>query len=84
MLGLAGAFHFGAWTLLAVILLGAGLASASHDTAADGFYMLTLDEHRQAEWTGIRNTFYRMATIAGTGGVVWMAAVSYTHLPDYD
>jgi PAT family beta-lactamase induction signal transducer AmpG len=73
MLGLAGAFHFGAWTLLAVILLGAGLASASHDTAADGFYMLTLDEHRQAEWTGIRNTFYRMATIAGTGGVVWMA-----------
>jgi PAT family beta-lactamase induction signal transducer AmpG len=55
--------------LLAVV----GFASATHDIAADGFYMLALDEHRQAEWTGLRNTFFRVAVLAGNGGLVWLA-----------
>jgi PAT family beta-lactamase induction signal transducer AmpG len=41
--------------------------SATHDIAADGFYMLGLSEHRQAYFVGIRNTFYRLAMITGQG-----------------
>jgi MFS transporter, PAT family, beta-lactamase induction signal transducer AmpG len=62
------------WLPLTLVLLaGAGLASATHDVAADGFYMLALDQHRQAEWAGGRNTFYRLAVTAGNGGLVWLA-----------
>ncbi len=48
-------------------------ASATHDIAADGFYMLGLDEHRQAYFVGIRSTFYRIATIFGQGLLVMLA-----------
>ncbi len=41
--------------------------SSTHDVAADGFYMLALDEHKQAFFSGIRGTFYRLAMIAGLG-----------------
>ena len=42
-------------------------SSATHDIAADGFYMLGLDTRQQALFVGIRSTFYRIATIAGQG-----------------
>ena len=45
-------------------------SSATHDIAADGFYMLALDTHDQAMCVGIRSTFYRVATIAGQGLLV--------------
>ena len=48
-------------------------ASATHDIAADGFYMLGLDEHNQANFVGIRSTFYRLATIFGQGILVMIA-----------
>ena len=48
-------------------------SSATHDIAADGFYMLALDSHRQAMYVGIRSTFYRVATIAGQGLLVILA-----------
>lgn len=48
-------------------------ASATHDIAADGFYMLGLDEHSQAWFVGIRSTFYRLATIFGQGVLVMIA-----------
>ena len=51
---------------LAVFWLVA-FSSATHDIAADGFYMLALDSHDQAFYVGIRSTFYRIATIAGQG-----------------
>jgi len=38
-------------------------ASATHDIAADGFYMLGLDQHQQAWFVGIRSTFYRVHTL---------------------
>ena len=44
--------------------------SATHDVAADGFYMLALDEREQSFFVGIRNTFYRLATIFGQGALV--------------
>ncbi len=47
--------------------------SATHDIAADGFYMLGLDEGRQAFFLGIRNTCYRIAMITGQGLLVMLA-----------
>jgi len=48
-------------------------SSATHDIAADGFYMLGLDSHEQAYFVGIRSTFYRIATIFGQGLLVMLA-----------
>lgn len=57
---------------LAVFWLMA-FASASHDIAADGFYLLALQKHQQAAFVGVRSTFYRLANIGGQGGLVWLA-----------
>lgn len=48
-------------------------SSATHDIAADGFYMLGLNEKKQAYFVGIRNTFYRFAVIFGQGILVMFA-----------
>jgi PAT family beta-lactamase induction signal transducer AmpG len=48
-------------------------ASATHDIAADGFYLLALTEKHQAAYVGLRSAFYRIAMIAGQGGLVFMA-----------
>lgn len=48
-------------------------SSATHDIAADGFYMLGLNSHEQALFVGIRSTFYRIATIAGQGLLIMLA-----------
>jgi PAT family beta-lactamase induction signal transducer AmpG len=50
-------------------------SSATHDIAADGFYMLGLDTPQQAAFVGVRIIFYRVATIAAKGGLVIMAGV---------
>lgn len=49
--------------------------SATHDIAADGFYMLGLEEHEQAFFVGIRSTFYRIAIIVASGLLVGLAGV---------
>ena len=59
-------------TSLAVFWLMA-FSSATHDIAADGFYMLALKQHEQAAFVGVRSTFYRVATLAGQGGLVLLA-----------
>src|SRR5688572_15757736 len=59
------------WTLAVFWLLA--FASATHDIAADGFYLLALPPHQQAAFVGVRSTFYRLANIAGQGGLVWLA-----------
>lgn len=48
-------------------------SSATHDIAADGFYMLGLDREQQAFFIGIRNTFYRVAMLTGQGVLVMLA-----------
>ena len=50
-------------------------ASATHDIAADGFYMLAMSEKSQAAYVGVRSTFYRLAMIAGQGGLVYLAGM---------
>ena len=48
-------------------------SSASHDIAADGFYLLALPPHQQAAFVGVRGTFYQLAMITGQGGLVYLA-----------
>ena len=50
-------------------------SSATHDIAADGFYMLGLNTPQQAAFVGVRVIFYRIATIAAEGGLVFIAGV---------
>jgi PAT family beta-lactamase induction signal transducer AmpG len=53
-------------------------SSATHDIAADGFYMLALDKHQQAWFVGVRSTFYRLAMIAGQGLLIMLAGAIET------
>jgi len=55
------------------VLWFVAFSSATHDIAADGFYMLALTEHQQAWFVGIRSTFYRFATITAMGLIVMLA-----------
>ncbi len=48
-------------------------SSATHDIAADGFYMLALDDSEQSFFVGIRSTFYRLAMIVGQGLLIILA-----------
>src|SRR5512139_1105361 len=50
-------------------------SSATHDIAADGFYMLGLPEDFQAAYVGVRATFYLIAMIATQGGLVIFAGL---------
>ena len=63
--------HFFQITLAVFWLMA--FSSATHDIAADGFYMLALKQHQQAAFVGVRSTFYRIAMISGQGGLVYMA-----------
>ena len=57
-------------------------ASATHDIAADGFYMLALDPAKRAEFVGIRSTFYRLSSIFGQGILVALAGIIETRTSD--
>ena len=59
------------WSL--AILWLVAFSSATHDIAADGFYMLALDAKEQAFFVGIRSTAYRIASIVGQGLLVMVA-----------
>ena len=60
--------NFFKWSLAILWLLA--FSSATHDISIDGFYMLGLDEGEQSLFVGIRNTAYRIAMIAGQGGLL--------------
>lgn len=63
------------FTLTLILFVIAGFASATHDIAADGFYMIALDKDRQSAFVGIRNTFYRVAMVFGQGVLVVVAGL---------
>lgn len=63
--------HVFRYTLAFMWLLA--FSSATHDIAADGFYMLGLSEHDQAWFVGIRSTCYRAAMLTGQGLLVMLA-----------
>ena len=62
--------NFFRWSLAIMWLLA--FSSATHDISIDGFYMLGLDEGEQSMFVGIRNTAYRIAMIAGQGGLLML------------
>jgi len=57
---------------LAVFWLMA-FSSATHDIAADGFYLLAISTGDQAAFVGVRTTFYRLATLSAQGGLVFLS-----------
>jgi PAT family beta-lactamase induction signal transducer AmpG len=63
--------HFFRYSLVFLFLLA--FSSATHDIAADGFYMLGLSEREQSFFSGIRNTSYRIAAICAQGLLVIFA-----------
>lgn len=62
---------------LAIFMIMAFL-SATHDVAADGYYMLALTHHQQAAYSGLRNTFYRIANLFSQGALVWFSGILIT------
>ena len=69
----AGTTPIGLFALTLILFIVTAFASATHDIAADGFYMLALGQGQQAEFVGIRSTFYRLASIFGQGVLVAIA-----------
>lgn len=63
--------HFFTMTLIFFWLTA--FFSATHDISADGLYLIGLNSHQQAAFVGVRSTFYRIASIAGQGGLVLLA-----------
>ena len=59
--------------LIVALFLLTAFVSATHDIAADGYYMLALSTHDQAACSGLRNIFYKCAMLAGQGGLVLLA-----------
>jgi PAT family beta-lactamase induction signal transducer AmpG len=59
------------WTLAIFWLMA--FSSATHDIAADGFYLFGTTKTQQAFFVGVRTMFYRAATIFGQGLIVWLA-----------
>jgi len=53
----------GYFTLALIFFTITAFASATHDIAADGFYMLALSDKQQSAFVGIRSTFYKIANI---------------------
>lgn len=63
--------HFLLWSMAGYTLLA--IASATHDIAADGFYMRVLSPHDQTWFTGIRSVAFRGGWIYAEGFLVWLA-----------
>jgi PAT family beta-lactamase induction signal transducer AmpG len=72
--------RFFQWTLAFFWLLA--FASATHDIAADGYYLLATSEREQSFFVGVRTMFYRVATIAGQGLLVMLAGTLATRTGD--
>lgn len=62
------------WLTLVFFIITA-FASATHDIAADGYYMLAHSHSSQAAFVGIRSTFYRIASVFGQGVLVFIAGM---------
>ena len=70
------------FTFTLILFVITAFASATHDIAADGFYMLALNQQQQSFFVGIRSTFYRLSSIFGQGVLVYVAGVLETRTGD--
>jgi MFS transporter, PAT family, beta-lactamase induction signal transducer AmpG len=74
VLGIVMPFKF-FYPLSILVFAVIAFSSASHDIAADGFYMYALNQHKQAFFVGIRSTFYRFAMLAALGLIPIVAGI---------
>lgn len=65
----------GFFTTTLILFWITAFLSATHDVAADGYYMLELTSHQQAAYVGLRSTCYRIASVIGQGGLVILAGL---------
>lgn len=70
--------QFVKWSLAMLWIMA--FSSATHDIAADGFYILALNPKEQAFFVGIRSTFYRVANIMGQGFLCMFAGTLESRL----
>ena len=56
--------------LVSTLFLVTAFLSATHDTSVDGFYLEALNKTEQARYVGFQAMSYRVAMIAGGGGIV--------------
>jgi PAT family beta-lactamase induction signal transducer AmpG len=63
----------GAFKLSLAVFWLMAFASATHDIAADGFYLLAMKPGDQAAFVGVRSTCYRLATLTAQGALVYLA-----------
>jgi PAT family beta-lactamase induction signal transducer AmpG len=71
---LTGGGSFGAIvTAASIVLTLCAFASATQDIAIDGYYLDVLDDEQKAFFVGVRNTFYKVAWMFGSGGMVFLA-----------
>lgn len=66
------------WSLAMLWLMA--FSSATHDIAADGYYMLALSPKQQAFFVGIRSTFYRVASVVGQGLLIMFVGTLETFM----
>ncbi len=71
----SGSTPISMFTVTLVLFIIAAFASATHDIAADGYYMLAHSPSSQAAFIGIRSTAYRIASVFGQGVLVAIAGL---------
>lgn len=72
--GLGFSMHLEDWKFwTAAFFWALAFISATHDIAADGFYILGMDERSQAYFNGVRGTAYKLGVLAAKGGLVALA-----------
>jgi PAT family beta-lactamase induction signal transducer AmpG len=77
-----GGAHVSMFAVTLILFWISAFASATHDIAADGFYMLALEPGDQSLFVGIRSTFYRLSSIFGQGILVMVAGLLETRFGD--
>ena len=78
----AASVRLSTFSITLILFIIAAFASATHDIAADGFYMIALTGKQQSAFVGIRSTFYRIASVFGQGVLVVLAGVLERRLGD--
>ena len=79
----SGTTPMGLFSFTLLLFIFAAFASATHDIAADGFYMLAQSQSSQAAFVGVRSTFYRLANVFGNGVIVAVAGLLETRTGDF-
>lgn len=70
------------FTFTLVLFIITALASATHDIAADGFYIIATESDEQSFYMGVRSTAYRLAGIFTQGLLVYVAGTLETSMGD--